>query len=168
MALNPQFGADQLWSALQLAASLNSNGTPVVDSEDKPVYANYQTYPNNFANGYNNYALDGVVAGAVNEGGNKGALSDFLITGGTPSQFAVALATFWADVALIPDTGTESITNDAMSKVSDFEAAIRASMTTEEKKPYFLHFVVNIENVVKTIIWTVTKIDTTVSMENIS
>lgn len=119
-----------------------------------------------FANNYDAYVQGGIVQGATNDGRKKEILISFFNS--FPSQttdnaFAVALASYWATVALIPGPpgyggAPVSVTNDAMSLVSDFEAAIKASYRTSLSVPYYAVFIGNIESMaVSKIKWTVTE-----------
>lgn len=127
-------------------------------------------FPSAWATAYDNYGKAGVVLGAINEGGNKGALDSFLRGGvnnddATITAFAVALASYWADVALIPGDPAHggisvvSVANDAGSQVSAFESAIRSSMTSSRSEPFFKVLIENIQNIgVSAITWTVTEV----------
>lgn len=151
--------------------------TPVTEADLlptlKPVYgasADTGTFPVDFATAYDDYATTGLVLGATNVGGAKDIISDFLDSAKSAgvanvTMFATALASYWATVALVPGppmhggTATVSVVNDASAHVSDFEAAILASMTTTESKPYYLNFINNIQTMaVAKIIWTVTEL----------
>ena len=166
MALDPLSCANDLTDAIAKACGHGSDGLPDPDKSADP-----STFPSDFASAYDNYAKEGFVLGAENEGGNAGALESFLSglsqPGGSVTDFAQAIADFWTDLALIPgepfngERSVVSIINNAPSLVGSFESAIRASFTTEKKgPPYYLHFIENIENVVKDeMIWTVTQRD---------
>src|SRR5690606_8981802 len=74
------------------------------------------------------------------------------------------LASYWATVAVTPGapahggTAVVSVVNDAMAHVADFAAAISASITSSEQKPYFQYLIANIETMaVKKSIWPVTE-----------
>lgn len=164
MALVPSFAASEIFLALRAIAGLDENGNAIY-IPPPPV-----DFPSAWATAYDNYGKAGVVLGAINEGGNKGALESFLRGGvnnndATITAFAVALATYWADVALIPGDpahgGTEvvSVTNDAMLHVGAFETAVRSSMTSSRSEPFFQVFVENVQNIgVSAITWTVTEV----------
>lgn len=125
-------------------------------------------YPAGFAGAYEDYGSQGEVnPAAVNEGGNPSAIESFLSGGGgSITDFAQAFVDYWLPVALTPGepqqgVAVASIVNDADAHLADFEAAIQASMTDQETKPYFEHFILNVEGVVKTILWTITETDAT-------
>lgn len=162
MALTPSTASYAITDAYLLATGLDSAGKP---NGNLPT----GDYPAAFATGYNDYAKEGTVLGAENSGGNKSIIENFMRGVSSRSQtitdFAQALANYWATVAVATGLpmhgGTEviSVSNDAASHLADFEAAIRASITQTESKPYFHQFVSNIETMaVRKIIWTVTEL----------
>lgn len=167
MALDTLSCAEELTENIAKACGHGSDGLPDPDETPDP-----STWPVDFADTYNEYAMDGEVLGAINEGGDQNALIEFMTdipqsTGRTPTEFAEALAQFWSEVALTPGepfagaTSVEEVVeNNALSLVSDFEAAIRASMTTEQDgPPYYKTFLDNVEEVVKDkMIWTVVQL----------
>jgi hypothetical protein len=160
--LTPLNASEPIASDYLLAAGLDSEGKP----SGNPPTGNY---PASFADSYNGYATQGAVLGALNSGGDASIIESFfssvdnstaVITG-----LAQALAGFWATVAVTPGepahggTAVEAVTNDALSLVGAFKSAITASITTQEKKPYFLHLVQNIQDIaVSQITWTVTEV----------
>ena len=163
MALNPSVAALGIEDGYKPFAAIGDDGK----TTGNPSAGDY---PNLFATAYDNYAAQGVVPGAENSGRTPIIIENFLRSGlaGSSSpvtDFATALAEYWAAVAVVPGSpahgGTEvvSVTNDAMSHVSDFEAAITSSLTTSESKPWFENFVQNVETIaVSTIVWTVTEL----------
>lgn len=127
----------------------------------KPAQMQQPTdYPAAFAAAYHNYASAGVIAGAVSGGGNASIIENFMrgVTSNTNTitEFAQALADYWATVGLTPAPPNLASVNNAASKVAAFEAALRASITDSDTQPYFKHFIDNIEAVAKTINWTIT------------
>lgn len=121
------------------------------------------TYPSGnfataFASAYKTYSQAGSVAGATS-GTEDQSILEAVLSGGddyiTDVEFGQALADYWATCLLIPASGAISVSNNASSKVGAFTAAINASYTTTDSQPYYLNFITNIENVAKTIIWTV-------------
>lgn len=71
------------------------------------------------------------------------------------TRLAQMFSDYWATSHLIPVSPAVSIIgNDALTKVSDFEDAIRNSYRYIDTKPYYRHLIQNVEDVVKTIIWT--------------
>lgn len=160
--LNASQCAENITNAYLPAAGLTANGEP---STEPPT----GDYPAAFAAAYNNYAKKGIVLGATNNGGDATIIEMFMRGVSSRSQtitdFAQALAEYWATVAITPGLpahgGIEvvSVSNNALSHYADFEAAIRASITQTESKPYFHQFVSNIETMaVRKIIWTVTEL----------
>lgn len=160
MALIPAVAAAQIWEYYRDAASIDSDGNPV---QQPPT----GDFPSNWAAAYDNYASAGVVPGAINQGGDKSILENFLrglVSRDNVNEFATALASYWATVAIIPGapahggTSVASVTNDAASKVSFFEAAILASITANRTEPFFQHLILNIQSIaVSQIIWYVTE-----------
>ena len=132
------------------------DGTPVVFN---------RTFHDFFSNNYEDYARDGVVLGATNEGGTEPILRSWLVnltTGDNVLRFAVILSEYWDTVALIPGPpmhggiSTVSVSNDALSQVPAFEASIRASMRDTASTPWYLEFVTNIQTIgVAAVTWTV-------------
>ncbi len=120
-------------------------------------------FPAEFAAAYDAYGKEGLVIGAVNTGGDVGALEGALrsVTSATSSIDAMAqgYADYWAAVALVGDGShggaPVSVVNDAAAKVSAFKGAIQASIGDVAKEPLYLEFITNIESVVKSLVWTV-------------
>ena len=117
-----------------------------------------------FAKAYDAYAKKGLALGVVNTGGDASIIELALASTGPlePSVDILAngLAGYWATVGLSGDGAhggaPVSVVNNAMTLVPAFAAAITASIDpSAESKPYFEKFILNIEAVVKTIIWTV-------------
>lgn len=156
MALNPSVAS----------TAITSSYTLLVGLEDK--YGDVD-YPMDFAVAYDTYARQGEVLGAINEGGNPAILANFLrsIPGDSPATvraFAQAFANYWSEVCITPGspahggTSVIEVTNNALDLVAAFEAAIRTSLTTQEMKPYFYHFINNLEAIaVSQIVWTITE-----------
>jgi hypothetical protein len=163
MALSPMNGSAMLMTALSKAAAITSDGKPT------GAQADTSTFPVDFATGYNNYAKAGIIPGAAPGSEQPSIISNFLegaksAGGADVAEFALALAEYWATVLTSPGAPAHggmsviSVTNNAILHVDDFEAAIKASMTSSESKPYYFAFVSNVENIaVKKIIWTVTE-----------
>lgn len=148
MALNPEACAAAWATAYQ----------PIIDTGDA------EAYPQTVAALYDDYSAEGEVAGAFNEGGSEGILTDALGKNTTPAELAQAFADYWATVAIIPGepahggTTVLSVTNDALNQVGQFEQAIIESITDEPREPLFLHFVENLENIgIGAITWFVTE-----------
>lgn len=123
------------------------------------------TYPSGnfstaFVGAYKAYSQAGVLSAG---GGVAGSEDDSILTAffnsfssdTTDAAFGQALSDYWATCLLVPSGGAVSLTNDAASKVGAFTAAITASYRTTDTQPYYLHFISAIEDVAKTIIWTV-------------
>ena len=162
MALDPLVASSTISKAYLEFVGLDEDGKP---NGNPPT----GDYPSLFAAGYKEYAEQGIVLGADNSGSNESIIEAALGKTTTVTDLATAFANYWATVAVIPGTpahgGTSviSVVNDASTRVSAFEAAIEASITTTESKPYFFNFVNNIETMaVSTIIWTVTELMPTV------
>lgn len=164
--LNPATASYAITDAYLLAASINSDGTPT----GNPPQGDY---PAAFSQSIDDYAQEGLVPGAVNTGGDASIIENFMRnidgTAAGVQAFALALASYWATVAVTPGapahggTAVVSVVNDAMAHVADFAAAISASITSSEQTPYFQHLIANIETMaVKKIIWTVTEMMPTV------
>lgn len=158
MALDPAKGAADIAEAYQLAAAIDADGQPTGAAPSG-------TFPADFATAYDDYAALGIVLGADNTGGNKSFIETALENGVDTAGLAQAFADYWATVALDPGdpahggTAVVSVVNDAATKVALFEAAISASITDVESKPWFSVFVNNIQTMaVSTIVWTVTEL----------
>jgi len=145
--------------------SLNASScASAINTAANNSYASYpsSTFPTAFATAYKNYSQAGALSGG---GGVAGTEVDSIISGYLSSftsdtnedDFAQMLADYWSTCLLTPSAGSISVTNNAASKVSAFRSAILASITTTESTPYYLNFITNIENVVKTIVWTCVK-----------
>ncbi|MBE0470519.1 MAG: hypothetical protein IBX55_13555 [Methyloprofundus sp.] len=162
MALNPQTGADNISQAYQLAAGIDASGQPAPSTGGN--------FPQDWAQAYDDYAIAGVVPGAANTGGDKSILESFFSSGvgnssATITTFAMALADYWATVAVDPGapahggTAVVSVENDAASHIADFETAIVSSMSSDLSTPFFLVMVQNIQTLaVDSIIWSVTEL----------
>lgn len=161
MALNPNLMAQNLWNVLKPVAALNDDGTP---SDNEPT----GDFTAGFVSALNDYASSGEVDGAENSGGDTSMITSVInqakATGGNVdvSAFAFAMANFWSTVAVDPGdpahggNSVVSVTNNALGHVSDFESAIMASFRTTDTKPYFQHFVQNLQNMaISKITWTV-------------
>jgi hypothetical protein len=131
------------------------------------VPADTSSFANDFATSYDSYASEGIVLGALNIGGVIESIETYLTSLKYPDpsaidDFAKALSVYWATVAIVPAApmhggiSVVSCLNDALAHESDFKAAIQASITTKESKPYYFNLIKNIETIaVKLIIWTV-------------
>ncbi len=138
-------------NASSCASSINSANDAAIASWPS------SGFPAAFAAAYKTYSNAGVVVGTANGSENEGIISSFLASGDfvTDEEFGQMLADYWGTVKLIPAGGAVSVSNNASSKVGAFTAAITASYSTTESTPYYLNFISNIEEVAKTIIWTV-------------
>ena len=158
MALNPMKCSQELTALICDVAAINPDGSPK-PADIKPK----GDFPTGFAKAYNNYAKDGEVLGGKNSGGDESILAGALdkTSAIDVSDLALAFAEFWNTVAVDPGdpehggTSVSASTNNAMSLVGDFEDAINASLTDEEKMPMYLHFIENLEGAAKKIIWTI-------------
>lgn len=123
------------------------------------------TYPaGNFATAfvgaYKAYSQTGVLSlgGGVAGSEDDSILLDFFnsfTSDTTDAAFGAALASYWATCLLSPSGGAVSLTNNGGSKAAAFTAAITASYKTTDSQPYYLDFIQAIEDVAKTIVWTV-------------
>lgn len=169
MALSASSLASDIKASYLSFSGVDSDGSPIFSGDNKspnpPPESN--NFPADFASKYNNYGKSGVVLGAINNGGNTSGLSSVLGSiNNSPAfipAFAAALVTYWGSTALIngaPAHGgvaVESVTNNAGSKQSAFEGAISISYTQNRSEPFYQVFIQNIENVVKSIEWTITE-----------
>lgn len=113
-----------------------------------------------FVGAYKVYSQAGVLSAG---GGVAGSEVDSILTSffnsfssdTTDADFGAAMAQYWATCLLVPSGGAISLTNDGGSKAAAFTAAITASYRTTDTQPYYQHFIQAIEDVAKTIIWTV-------------
>tara|TARA_B100000700_G_scaffold324914_1_gene432275 strand:- start:83 stop:622 length:540 start_codon:yes stop_codon:yes gene_type:complete len=178
MALNPTALANVTNTIHYEELGLQSDNS--VTLEQDGVTATHPVLPNNyasrFASAYNDYAKEGEIAGATNEGGDfsmiESALNNIDNTTGAVANLADAFAQYYSNVALIPaepahgGNSVSSVTNDAASKASVFESEILSVYTTTQSTPFFLSFIQAIENAAKQITWTVVE-DGTSYPENI-
>ena len=114
-----------------------------------------------FASAYKSYSQAGVLSagGGVAGTEDEGILIDFFNSfpnDTTDDAFGAAMAQYWSTCLLVPSGGAVSVVNDGASKAAAFTAAIAASYSTTDSQPYYLNFITNLENVAKTIVWTVT------------
>lgn len=162
MALNPAAGAADIAITYQDAAGIDATGNP---TGAEPA----GDFPADFADAYNAYAMDGVVPGAQNNGGDasiiEGALRAITSVPASVTDLATALANYWATVAVDPGdpahggTAVASVENNAATLIPAFTAAITASITSAEDKPWYGSFVSNVQTMAVTqIIWTVTEL----------
>ena len=113
-----------------------------------------------FVSAYKTYSQAGVLSagGGVAGTENDSILTDFFnsfTSDTTDAAFGAVMAQYWSTCLLTPSGGAVSLTNDAASKASAFTAAIAASYRTTDTQPYYQHFISAIEDVAKTVIWTV-------------
>lgn len=162
MALMIKTAGDLLLTAICKACAINPDGSYIENG-----VADNSTYADDFAAAYDTYAKEGVVLGATNSGGDTTSILSVMRTDThiNVTEFAQAFATYWSTVAVDPGApahggvSVAGVVNDAMDHVGDFEAAILASLTTEESKPYYHKFLRNLENMaVKKINWTITEV----------
>jgi len=124
------------------------------------------TYPTGnfataFASAYKSYSQAGVLSAG---GGVAGSEDDSILTNffnsfpsdTTDDAFGAAMAQYWSTCLLTPSGGAVAVVNNGSSKAAAFTAAIAASYSTVDSQPYYLNFIQAIENVAKTIQWTVT------------
>ncbi len=143
--------------------SLNASGCASAINAAMDSYLT--TYPaGNFAtafvSAYKAYSQAGVLSagGGVAGTENDSILLDFFnsfSSDTTDEAFGAALASYWATCLLSPSGGAVSLTNNGGSKSAAFTAAITASYKTTDSQPYYLDFIQAIEDVAKTIVWTV-------------
>lgn len=113
-----------------------------------------------FVSAYKSYSQAGVLSAGGGVAGTEddSILIDFFnsfTSDTTDAAFGTAMANYWSTCLLVPSSGAVSLTNDAASRAADFTAAITASYRTTDTSPYYLHFIQAIEDVAKTITWTV-------------
>ena len=162
MALNPSSAASAISSGYNGFVAIGADGKPTGEPQEGD-------YPTIFSGGYHSYASEGTVPGAISGGGNSQIIESFMrsATGNnsqTVTDFAQALAEYWAGVAVDPGdpahggTSVVAVQNDAMSRVSLFKNAILTSYTTSLSTPAFLEFIQNVQTIaVSAIIWTITE-----------
>lgn len=118
------------------------------------------TYSADFASAYQTYADAGIIAGAISGGGDMSIIKGFMdsVTSDsiTVSKFGKALADYWAEVGIEPAEPNIASVNNAALLVAAFTTAVNASITDKDTTPYFKTLIDNIEEVVKTIVWTIT------------
>lgn len=119
------------------------------------------SFSNAFVAAYKAYSQAGVLSlgGGVAGSEDDSILLDFFnsfSSDTTDAAFGAALAAYWSTCLLMPSGGAISLVNDASSMAAAFTAAITSSYRTTDTQPYYLHFIQAIEDVAKTIQWTVT------------
>lgn len=159
MALDSMQGSKLLTKALSKAACTTESGELIVDPSARP---DASSFPEDFARGYDEYAMSGVIVGAVSDGGDWNIISSYLRSGNVNVvTFGYALARYWATVNVTPAGGFISVSNTANSLANRelFVNAVRASMTDKVKTPYYKHFIDNIENIaLSKVTWTAMQI----------
>lgn len=144
--------------------SLNSSSCAAAINAAMDSYiASYPSgnFASAFVSAYKSYSQAGVLSAG---GGVAGTEDDSILTNffnsfsssTTDAAFGAAMANYWSTCLLTPSGGAVSIVNDGASKAAAFTAAITSSYSTTDSQPYYLNFIQNIENVVKTIVWTAT------------
>lgn len=124
------------------------------------------TYPSGdftsaFVSAYKAYSQAGVLSAG---GGVAGTEDDSILldffnsfdSSTSDEAFGAAMAQYWSTCLLTPSGGAVAVVNDGASKAAAFTAAITASYGTTDSQPYYLNFIQNLENVAKSIQWTVT------------
>lgn len=155
----------QFITAFNAFCSLNPNGTPKVDASGVPV-PSVGNYPAEFASSYRAYTLTGQVLGATHGAENIGIIESWLNGPDTTvSSFAQALAAYWSTVLTVPGapahggTSVVSVTNNAASLVSAFEASLNATATENVIEPIFSTFLNNVKNIaLSQVVWTVVEL----------
>ena len=140
--------------------SLNATaGAAAIDAKYQItiVFPRVGDYPAEFATAYDDYAKAGVVAGALNTGGDKSIIEAAVRAAETtPAALGEAFAQYWATVAILPAPPNLSSVNDAAALGANFAAAVAASVRDTESVPYFEEFISNLEAAAKTVVWTIT------------
>jgi len=175
MALNAAQCADGLLGAIAGYAYMNYDGTFISDENGKPKIQqhslNISDYASQFADAYHMYASQGLVLGATNGDGEKSILASMIedcASYGSAieniQRLAQGFADYWATVCVTPGspahggTSVVGVVNDSQTRVNQYYDAIVSSYRNYDDKPYFYDFVMNIESVVKTVIWTVSEV----------
>lgn len=161
MSLNPSSCASAIWAEMQVLIETDDSGVTTGNRN----FGTTQQFASLFATKYHDYASAGVVPGATSGGGDKSILEAAFGINTTPSLLALAFASYWATVAIAPGAPAHGgisvslVVNTAATLVSAFEAAIMATITQSESKPFYLSLIDNIETMaVSQIIWNVTEI----------
>jgi hypothetical protein len=150
----------------------------------RPVYLTNVTTPpytasiaSAWASGFLQWSTAGVLSGGGGVAGSEdeSIVESFIgsLTGNTTvNAFATMLASYWSTCLLVPNGTAVSVSNNAMSQVAAFEAAVNASITTSDTTPYFQHLFTNIQNIaLPSVIWTVNRVvagSPVVTMETVS
>lgn len=165
--LIPSKASEAILNSHSELLGLNPDGS--VRPRDEYEFGGSSDFAKAFADGYHDYASDGLVLGAISGGGDKSILEAAWGKTTTVTELATALANYWATVAVVPGVPSHggisviSVVNNSASLVSSFEAAIQASITQTKSEPFYFKFVDNIEKMaVSSIIWTVTELMPTV------
>lgn len=99
------------------------------------------------------------MGGGISGNEDESIISNFLNSFSSSTDendLAAMLSSYWSTVLTVPSGGAIAVVNNAATKVNDFKSAILTSITTVESTPYYENFITNIENVVKSVVWTIT------------
>lgn len=167
MSLNVSSLSSNIKSIYQTKTGLDNSLSIVGNEPHSNIQLDFD-FASEFGQHYNNYGKKGIVLGAVNNGGGFSqiisAMTNLNNNKANISLLGASFAQYWSTVALIngsPAHGgvsVASVTNNAMSKASAFKSAIESSYTQNRLEPPFQQFLSNIEQVVKSIQWTVVEI----------
>lgn len=176
MSLSPSKAAELLLQAIAEYAYMNSEGEPEYDEDGNLLIhqntLNISDYAHDFSVAYHDYASDGEVLGAESGDGDKSILYEMIIQcaeygsvdEGVITIIAEGFADYWSTACVTPGepahggVSVVSISNDSSSKVSEYYSAIVNSYRDEYETPFYLHFISNVESVVKQVIWKVTEL----------
>lgn len=184
MSLDPTTPAEKIWEAMQEIAGLDSDGDPIFtelneDDEEVPIgppetvfrpdltaEEKKEIFAEAFSSEYDSYAVAGEVLGAADGSEDPSILKDYFldITESSSSEFGEKLANYWATVKLEKGEAQTldeviKVESDAATKQSEFAAAVESSITSDSSTPQYLDFLENVEDVAKTIAWTITEQD---------
>lgn len=156
MPLDATTYAGNMADDLETETGVDADGN-VVGSLADPIDAD--AFAAKLGKHYDDYAAEGLVAGAMDTAGADAAKAIFQAT--DAASMGDALATYWAACFVTPDTPTDATVltsvNNAASLSAAFTAAVQSSITDEASNPPYEAFILNVEAVVLTIVWTVTR-----------
>lgn len=140
----------------QPAALISSSYSLLIQGglSGRPLFAS------SWQSAYHSYAQQGVGSICAAGPGDSQILYDGIYSlwgysEDNTTHLAQMFANYWATSHLVPSGPAVSIvSNDALTRVSQFDAAIKNARTNSLSTPYFKGLIDSVESVVKTIVWT--------------
>lgn len=170
MSVSTSKFVDLIDAAYREMTSTNPDGSPILDSNGYPIGPNEaNTFPDQFAQAYHQYSLDGSIPGAQHGSENPSIIANAFRSSSVGSRsmidvLASAFSSYWAGVLVVPSAPAHggnsvvSVTNNALALQSSFRDEIINSMRDTPSLPNYQNFISNIETVVKSIVWDVVEL----------